>query len=241
MKPANQVVVELLSHDTNDLRADVVGEFLERLVTPLTESETVGVFQALGRVLAEDVVSPISVPPHDNSAMDGFALTSTALRPGTEVRLRVVGSAFAGTAWSGTTGPLECVKIMTGAVMPAGLDTVVPIEQVQLDGEHIVLPVDLKLRAGDNRRLRGEDVMAGQPALRSAAVAVFVGILALALAMGVTAMVIGLIVATLAGFLMAWLCLRQIGGQTGDVLGALEQVIETLILLTAVATCRMTS
>jgi adenosylcobinamide-GDP ribazoletransferase len=84
-------------------------------------------------------------------------------------------------------------------------------------------------------RAEGLAVRAGQPALRSAAVAASVGILALGLAMGITAMVIGLVLATLAAFLMAWLCLRQIGGQTGDVLGALEQVIEIIILLTAVA------
>jgi adenosylcobinamide-GDP ribazoletransferase len=84
-------------------------------------------------------------------------------------------------------------------------------------------------------RAEGLSARAGQPAWRSAAVAALLGTLALALALGVQAMVIGLFVNTVAGFLMAWLCLRQIGGQTGDVLGALEQVIETVILLTAVA------
>jgi adenosylcobinamide-GDP ribazoletransferase len=84
-------------------------------------------------------------------------------------------------------------------------------------------------------RAEGLSVRAGQPALRSAALAAMIGILAMGLAMGITAMIIGLVLAMAAGFLMAWLCLRQIGGQTGDVLGALEQVIEVIILLTAVA------
>jgi adenosylcobinamide-GDP ribazoletransferase len=84
-------------------------------------------------------------------------------------------------------------------------------------------------------RSEGLSARAGQPALWPAAVAALIGVLAMALLLGGPAMVIGLVLATSAGFLMAWLCLRQIGGQTGDVLGALEQVIETVILLTAVA------
>jgi adenosylcobinamide-GDP ribazoletransferase len=84
-------------------------------------------------------------------------------------------------------------------------------------------------------RTEGLSARAGQPALWPAAVAALIGVLALALTLGGPAMVIGLVLATSAGFLMAWLCLWQIGGQTGDVLGALEQVIETVILLTAVA------
>jgi adenosylcobinamide-GDP ribazoletransferase len=84
-------------------------------------------------------------------------------------------------------------------------------------------------------RSEGLSARAGQPALWPAAVAALIGVLAMALTLGGAAMVIGLVLATSAGFLMAWLCLWQIGGQTGDVLGALEQVIETVILLTAVA------
>lgn len=121
---------------------------------------------ALGRVLAEDLVSPISVPPHDNSAMDGFAFDGSALRAGEPLTLRLAeGTAFAGTAWAGTARAGECVKIMTGAIMPAGLDTVVPVEFVKVDGQQVSIPADV-LRQGDNRRLLGEDLMAGQPALR---------------------------------------------------------------------------
>ncbi len=84
-------------------------------------------------------------------------------------------------------------------------------------------------------RTDGLSARVGHPTLWPAAVAALLGVLALALTLGGPAMVIGLVLATSAGFLMAWLCLWQIGGQTGDVLGALEQVIETVILLTAVA------
>jgi len=121
-------------------------------------------FAALGRVLAQDVVSPINVPPHDNSAMDGFAFAGELLRAGQPLRLKVVGTALAGKAWSGELGQDGAVKIMTGAIMPEGTDTVVPIEFVKLDGEHVTIPADV-VRPGDNRRLLGEDLMAGLPAL----------------------------------------------------------------------------
>ncbi|MFT7401713.1 MAG: molybdopterin molybdotransferase, partial [Hydrogenophaga sp.] len=130
----------------------------------VTETERVGVFAALGRVLAHDVISPISVPAHDNSAMDGFAFDSTALQSGQPLRLRVVGTAYAGAGWNSPVAPGECLKIMTGAILPAGLDTVVPLEFVTTEGDTIELP-DGVVKSGDNRRLLGEDLMAGQPAL----------------------------------------------------------------------------
>src|SRR5215470_4711848 len=84
-------------------------------------------------------------------------------------------------------------------------------------------------------RFDGLSAHAGRPALRAAAVAALLGVLALAAALGPATAIIGLVLATCAGLLMAWLSMRQIGGQTGDVLGALEQIIEIVILLTAVA------
>jgi molybdopterin molybdotransferase len=111
------------------------------------------------------VVSPISVPPQYNSAMDGFAFHSSQLLPGQPLSLRVVGTAFAGKAWQGTVAAGECLKIMTGAIMPPELDTVVPLEFVKAQGELIEIPPGV-VSAGDNRRLLGEDLTAGQPALR---------------------------------------------------------------------------
>ncbi len=165
MKSIEQIAAELQGYDPKALSATSVNAFLSRLVEPVSQTEDIGVFEALGRVLAEDVVSPISVPPHDNSAMDGFALDSRLLEGGGPVRLRVVGTAFAGKAWSGQVGPGDCVKIMTGAIMPTGMDTVVPLEFVRVEGEHIEMPPGV-VQAGDNRRLLGEDLMAGQHALR---------------------------------------------------------------------------
>jgi len=165
MKTVEQIAAELQGYDPKALPAGHVNAFLERLVQPIEERETVGIFEALGRVLADDVISPISVPPHDNSAMDGFAFDGSALGA-QPLSLRCLpGTAYAGKAWAGRVGPGECVKIMTGAIMPSGLDTVVPIELVQVDGETVTVPPGL-LKAGDNRRFAGEDLMAGRPALR---------------------------------------------------------------------------
>ena len=154
----------LQGYDPQALSARHVNAFLAELVQPVREAESVSPMQALDRILAEDVVSPISVPPHDNSAMDGFAFRGSEMQTGQATRLRVVGTALAGKAWAGTCGAGECVRIMTGAIMPAGLDTVAPQELVQVDGEQVVIPAGV-LQSGDNRRLLGEDLMAGRPAL----------------------------------------------------------------------------
>ena len=132
MKTVEQIAAQLQGYDPQALSAQQVNEFLAHLVQPVAEVEDVGVFAALDRVLAQDVISPISVPPHDNSAMDGYAFAGSQLSDGNPLTLEVAGTALAGRAWQGTVGSGQCVKIMTGAIMPAGLDTVVPQELVQL-------------------------------------------------------------------------------------------------------------
>ncbi|MDD2926979.1 gephyrin-like molybdotransferase Glp [Rhodoferax sp.] len=166
MKPLSQIASELAGYDPQALSADRVNAFLAELVEPVAEVEELGVFQALGRVLAADIISPISVPPHDNSAMDGYAFDGTQLSSGTPLTLKVVGTALAGKAWQGRVGCGECLRIMTGAVMPPSLDTVAPQELVTpgQDNGVITIPAGL-LKAGDNRRCLGEDLMQGQPAL----------------------------------------------------------------------------
>jgi molybdopterin molybdotransferase len=159
-----EIAAQLQGYDPHSLRAADVNLFLERLVEPVRATEQVGIFDALGRVLAQDLVSPISVPPHDNSAMDGYAFDGAALADGGPVVLKVVGSTLAGEVWTGRVGPGEAVRITTGAVMPAGLDTVVPQEFVQLHADTVTLPAGVLTR-GDNRRCLGEDLMQGMPAL----------------------------------------------------------------------------
>ena len=160
----NEIAERLEGYDPQALSARHVNDFLAQLVQPVREQETVPLMQAHGRILAQDVVSPISVPPHDNSAMDGYALRGAELLSDRPTPFTVVGTAFAGAAWQGAVNSGECVRIMTGAIMPAGLDTVAPQELVKVDGDTVQVPSRL-LQAGDNRRLLGEDLMAGQPAL----------------------------------------------------------------------------
>lgn len=165
MKTLEDIASELAGYDPQALSADMVNAFLSKLVEPVTQFEDLGVFDALGRVLASDIISPISVPPHDNSAMDGYAFDGAQLGPDTPLTLKVLGTALAGKAWTGTVRQGECVKIMTGAIMPQGLDTVVPQELATLDADQVNLAANV-LHAGDNRRLAGEDLMQGQAALQ---------------------------------------------------------------------------
>ncbi|OYU30476.1 MAG: molybdopterin molybdenumtransferase MoeA [Comamonadaceae bacterium PBBC2] len=159
-----EIAQRLQGYDPQALPAGHVNAFLAQLVQPVAQQETLPLMQALGRILAQDVVSPISVPPHDNSAMDGFAFRGSELQSDQATPLKVVGTAFAGAAWQGQVQAGECVRIMTGAIMPAGLNTVAPQELVKTEGDAVLVPAGL-LQAGDNRRLLGEDLMAGQVAL----------------------------------------------------------------------------
>ena len=109
-------------------RVDEARAAIAAALQPVLESEELPLAQALSRVLAGDLLSPIDVPPHDNSAMDGYAFDGAALREDAALELVLVGTAFAGAPWAGTLAPGQCLRIMTGAVMPAGCDTVVPQE-----------------------------------------------------------------------------------------------------------------
>jgi molybdopterin molybdotransferase len=164
MKSLAQVAAQLQGYDPQALRADAALQFLHSLVSPATQQQRVELKQALGRILASDVVSPISVPAHDNSAMDGFAFDGSQLQTAQALNLTVVGTALAGKAWQGLVRPGQCVKIMTGAVMPTSLDTVVPQELTQQIGDTIAIAPGV-LQRGDNRRFMGEDLMQGKAAL----------------------------------------------------------------------------
>ena len=166
MRTLEEVAASLQGYDPQALRADTALAFLRTLVIPVAQVETVALKAALGRVLAADVVSPIDVPAHDNSAMDGYAFRGALLKANEALRLEIAGTALAGKAWSGSLAATQCLKIMTGAVMPAGLDTVVPQELVQLAGDRITIPAGA-LQVGDNRRFKGEDLRQGKPALQA--------------------------------------------------------------------------
>ena len=170
MKSIDDIAAALQGYDPQALSVDQVNTFLHELVQPLSadESQDVYVFDALGRVLAQDVISPINVPAHNNSAMDGFALDGAQLQTDQPLTLRVVGTALAGKAWQGKVNAGECLKIMTGAILPDGLDTIAPQEFCHINSAHDVTTVTIPpniLKVGDNRRLLGEDLMQGAPAL----------------------------------------------------------------------------
>ena len=170
MKSLDEIAQALQGFDPQALSVDKAQEFIQHLVQalPPAAAEELPLIQALGRIVAEDVISPIDVPAHDNSAMDGFAFDGKQLGLA-PLKLRVVGTALAGKAWQGNVKTGECVKIMTGAVMPTGLDTVIAQELATMHtsgSESIVeIPAGI-LQAGDNRRKAGEDLQRGLPALR---------------------------------------------------------------------------
>ena len=154
-------------YDPNALPVAQAQAFIARLVPRVQAVECLAIRSALGRVLARDVVSPIDVPTHDNSAMDGYALRSADLAPDAPTALRIAGTAFAGQAHLGGVAAGEAVRIMTGAVMPSGLDTVVPQEfTTTLPDGRVNIPLGI-VQPGDNRRLRGEDLARGEVALHA--------------------------------------------------------------------------
>jgi molybdopterin molybdotransferase len=152
--------------DGGELRLDEARAALASALSPLAmDAQTLPLLEALGRVLATAVVSPIDVPAHDNSAMDGYAFAGAALQPGQPLALAIApGTRLAGGADAATLPRGAAVRIMTGAAMPPGADTVVPLELCRIDGEMLHLAADA-LRPGENRRRRGEDLARGQPAL----------------------------------------------------------------------------
>jgi molybdopterin molybdotransferase len=156
-----QTVSCLDGYDPDALRVDKAREAIRSCLQPIESTETVRIRDALGRVLAQDIVPGIDVPAHDNSAMDGYAVRFSDLGKG---QLREIGSALAGKPFDGSVGEMQCVRIMTGAVMPAGTDTVVIQEIVTKEGDRITIPPGQK--KAQNVRYAGEDLAKGKPVLR---------------------------------------------------------------------------
>ena len=132
-------------------------------VTPVDGRDSVPLREAPGRVLAENIVAPVNVPPFDNSAVDGFAVRGDDLDQNAERRLAIVDRATAGHAAQHAVKTGQAVRIFTGAPMPAGADTVFMQEDCRIEGDCVVVPPGLQ--RGANRRLAGEDIRAGAIAL----------------------------------------------------------------------------
>lgn len=129
-------------------------------LTPLPGREEVPLEQALGRVLAQPLVAGMDLQPWPNSAMDGYAFAVADLDRARGEGLTLAGTALAGHPFTGTLGAGQCVRILTGAILPAGADTVVMQEQAIVEGPRVRLMA--ALRRGANVRMPGEDVRAGQ-------------------------------------------------------------------------------
>ena len=169
MKSLYEIAQALQGFDPQALSVNKAQEFIQHLVQtlPAIALEELPLMQALGRIVAEDIISTINVPAHDNSAMDGFAFDGAQLSS-SPLKLRVVATALAGKAWQGNVLTGECVKIMTGAVMPLGLNTVIAQEFTTVNTSGIETIVEIPaglLQIGDNRRKAGEDLQRGLPAL----------------------------------------------------------------------------
>ena len=132
-------------------------------VAPVTAVETLPVRAALGRVLAADIVSPIDVPAHTNSAMDGYAVRAADLPEEGVREFPVPGTSWAGRPWLTPIEPGQAVQIMTGGMMPQGADTVVMQEQVERMADRV--RIGGGHRCGQNVRAAGEDLAAGQQVL----------------------------------------------------------------------------
>jgi len=159
MSTLRQAISCISDYDPDALPVARANEVIRRFVKPVAGVEKLSVRAALGRVLAKDIVSPINVPSHDNSAMDGYAVRIADI----EQPLVEIGTALAGKPFAGTVGAGQCVRIMTGAVMPAGADTVVIQEVVKREGSRIIVPPGQK--RAQNVRYAGEDLKIGVPVL----------------------------------------------------------------------------
>ncbi|MCC6947522.1 MAG: molybdopterin molybdotransferase MoeA [Bradyrhizobiaceae bacterium] len=132
-------------------------------VPPVRETEKVGLADTLGRVVAHDLRTKVSLPPFDNSAVDGYAVRHADLAADGETRFRIAGRMQAGSRTEASVGAGEAIRIFTGAPMPKGADTVFMQEDCRVDGETVIVPAGLQ--PGANRRLRGEDIAEGAVAL----------------------------------------------------------------------------
>lgn len=151
-------------YDPNSMPVEKAREHIRASLSPVTTVERLSIRATLGRVLAEDVISPVNVPQHDNSAMDGYAVRFADLKSDAESTLKIVGASFAGKPYQGTLSAGQAVRIMTGAVIPAGADSVVQQERARASADQVsVMPLPKK---GTNTRSAGEDLRAGEAALK---------------------------------------------------------------------------
>ncbi|MFV2058251.1 MAG: gephyrin-like molybdotransferase Glp [Thiohalomonadales bacterium] len=156
-KPAPTCMDEF---DPNALSVEQARDRIEKLVTPVRQNEFVEIGQLLNRVLAEDSCSPINVPNYVNSAMDGYAIQYSDITKNDDTKLSISAHIFAGDTSEYNIGKGECARIMTGARMPNGSDSVIMQEHVKNIETHIIVPNSITnhVTQGQNVRHIGEDI-----------------------------------------------------------------------------------
>ncbi len=196
--------------DPKSLVPDQALQLILGSLKPVQEKEQFSIREALNRVLAEDIKSTINVPSGTNSAMDGYAVNANDLPDAGTASLSVTGSSFAGTPFTGEVSTGECVRIMTGAIMPAGTDTVVIQEHVEKHDDSILIGTDTK--PGANVRQAGEDLAIGD--------------LVLSKGMCLTPADIGLLASLGIPSVAVWKKLRVAFFSTGDELRSIGEKLE---------------
>ncbi|MES9834717.1 MAG: bifunctional molybdopterin-guanine dinucleotide biosynthesis adaptor protein MobB/molybdopterin molybdotransferase MoeA [Candidatus Thiodiazotropha sp. DIVDIV] len=147
------------------LRVTAAREAIQTGIKPILTTQRLALREALGRVLAEDIISPLDVPGHTNSAMDGYALKGEDLQSSELDKFKLIGTTVAGKPFKTRCNSGECVRIMTGAPMPSGTDTVIMQEQAKLD-EHQMVSFTSQHKPGQNVRHAGEDIPKGSSVLQ---------------------------------------------------------------------------
>jgi len=168
---SNKISAKPSCADPDDPNMISLAEALARIesrVRPVHACERLPIRECLDRVNNEAVQSPNNVPPLANSAMDGYAIAIDSLQQDNIAELTEIGTAYAGTPFSERCEPGQCVRIMTGALIPEGTDSVVMQEQVELADSGKVR-IDSDHRVGENIRLAGEDVKQGETVIQAGA------------------------------------------------------------------------
>ena len=150
-------------YDPNSMPVAQARLFIKQFLSPVMEAEILPIRETIGRILATDISSPANVPNYDNSAMDGYAFNAEAIHMETPTALIIIGTVFAGKSFDHKVQRGECVRIMTGGMMPSGTDTVIMQESVKLEGDNITFTVAPKGKV--NVRYAGEDLKLGQTVL----------------------------------------------------------------------------
>ena len=160
--PTLSTLASMEDYDPDSMPVAQARQLIQQFLAPLTEYETINIQDAFHRTLAVDIKSPMNVPPHNYSSMDGYAVRQADLTGANNVLLRI-GTSFAGHGFEGRVTAGECVRIMTGALIPEGCDCVVMQEQVKVEGDSIEIGSGHK--RGQNIRLAGEDILLGATVL----------------------------------------------------------------------------